>query len=573
MDTDPVHDPVHYEVFIRKNPTSRWVLEIATDQPHIALATAEELVKEGKVAAAMVTKETFDQEDRVFHSETLFKETTPDAKRKPQAMEWDPMCNSPADLYAERGRERIGGLVEAWLARKQVTCFELLHSAELVEQFEAASTEMQHAVQKFAVAEVQIRGGLTHDIIRRIQRLLDTATNRLIQADKRSAFPAIDAGNFADATEALVGDPEAVFLLGGAVAQALTLARDWREKVQRLLDLLDGAPVEGPARKLALAVLDQPLSEIILSKAGLSGIVGDCEDLAGDLSALTRLISMDAVATVAVHEPSILKVMPPLSAEAARLAERLKDDDLKGVRAAAARRVLNDLHSHKRLRPSDPAGEIEALRALVLSLTAAAGALLPEEDVVAALAARSRTLLSSDFLEVYLGEGRLAQEETRALLWLAQNVVGAANKRRAARLLQGSIFSLKFETEMLDDPSAPSMRLQTLANLQREAVRCGLVREDAKAINDRLGQLGGRVEARSQLVAQLVKAQVPAVRKLSVLLRVASGETAPLGPAADRAREEALKLVRDEAVRGELASDPAQMSAVRDLIKNAGLAA
>lgn len=569
MDTDRVH----FEVFVRKNPTSRWVLEIATDQPHIALATAEELVKEGKVAAAMVTKETFDEEARVFHSETLFKENTPDAKRKPTSVEWDPMCSSIQDLYTDRGRERIGGLVEGFLARKKATCFELLHSAELVEQLEAASTEMQHAVQKFAVAEVQIRGGVTHEMIRRIQRLLDTATNRLMQADKRCAFPAIDAGNFADAANALLGDPDQMFLLGGAVAQALGPATDWRDKVRRLLDLLDGAPADGPARKLALAVLDQPLAEIVLSKAGLSGIVGDCEDLAGDLSALTRLISMDAVAAAAVHEPAILKVMPPLSAEAARLADRLQGEDLKGVRAAAARRVLNDLHGHKRLRPADPAGEIEALRALVLSLTAAAGALLPEEEVTAALAARSRTLLSSDFLEAYLGEGRPAQEETRALLWLAQNVVGAANKRRAARLLQGSIFSLKFETEMLDDPSAPAGRLQTLASLQREAARCGLVREDAGAIHSRLGQLGGRLEARSQLVAQLMKAQVPAVRKLSVLLRVASGETAPLGPAADRAREEALKLVRDEAVRGELAADPAQMSAVRDLIKGAGIAA
>jgi hypothetical protein len=560
MDTDRVH----FEVFVRKSPTSRWVLEIATEQPHIALATAEELVKEGKVAAAMVTKETFDEEARVFNSETLFKETTPDAKRKPASVEWDPLCSSPADLYADRGRERIGGLVEGFLARKKATCFELLHSAELV---------MQHAVQKFAVAEVQIRGGVTHEMIRRIQRLLDTATSRLMQADKRGAFPAIDAGNFADAAHAVLPDPDRMFLLGGAVAQAVGHATDWRDKVRRLLDLLDGAPAEGPARSLALAVLDQPLSEIVLSKAGLAGIVGDCDDLAGDLSALTRLISMDAVAAVAIHEPAILKVMPPLSAEAARLADRLKGEDLKGVRAAAARRVLNDLHSHKRLRPSDPAGEIEALRALVLSLTTAAGALLPEEDVMAALAARSRTLLSSDFLEAYLGEGRSAQDETRALLWLAQNVVGAANKRRAARLLQGAIFSLKFETEMLEDQSPPTGRLQTLANLQREAARCGLVREDAGVIHDRLGQLGGRLEARTQLVAQLMKAQVPAVRKLQVLLRVASGDTAPLGPAADRAREEALKLVRDEAVRGELAADPAQMSAVRDLIKGSGIAA
>ena len=86
-------DAVHYEVFLRKNPTSRWVLELATDQPHVALATAEELVTSGRVAAAMVTKETFDEAQRIFHSETLFKEVVADAKRKATLQEWDPLCN------------------------------------------------------------------------------------------------------------------------------------------------------------------------------------------------------------------------------------------------------------------------------------------------------------------------------------------------------------------------------------------------------------------------------------------------------------------------------------------------
>jgi hypothetical protein len=565
---------VHFEVFVRKNPTSRWVLELATDQPHIALATAEDLVKGGRVAAAMVTKETFDEEARVFHSETLFKENAPDAKRKADMSDWNPLCASPQDLYAERGRERIAGLVEGGLARKRATCFELLHNAELVEQLEATSTEMQHAVQKFAVAEVQIRGGVTHEMIRRIQKQLDQATDRLNSHTKRGAFPKVHPSTFAEAAEGLHGNPDRLFLLGGGVAQALALAHDWDQKVRILLDLLDAAPADGPARKLALAVLDQPLAEIVLSKAGLSGIVGDCEDLAGDLSALTRLMSADAVAKVAAREPAVLKVMPQLSGEAQRLSERMTGEELKGVRAAAARRVLNELHGHKRLRPSDAAGEIEALRALVLSLTAAAGALLPEEDVTAALAARSRNLLSSDFLDAYLQDGQTAEREARALLWLAANVIGAANKRRAARLVQGAVFSLKFETEMLEDAAVPpTARLATLAALQRESARCGLVREDAKAIHDRLGQLGGRLEDKSQLLAALSKAQAPAVKKLQVLLRLASGETAPLGPGADRAREEAMKLVRDDAVRAELVRDEAQMSAVRDLIRDAGLAA
>lgn len=566
-------DAVHYEVFLRKNPTSRWVLELATDQPHVALATAEELVTSGRVAAAMVTKETFDEGARVFHSEILFKEVVADAKRKASLQEWDPLCNSPPDLYTERARERIAGLIEGWLARKTVTVFELLHSAELVEQLEATSTELQHAVQKFAVAEIQIRGGITHDLIRRIQRLLDSATDRLQSDHRRGAFPQFGPSDFAAAANKLASHPDGGYLLGGAVAQAIAPAGNWRNKVQRLLDLLDAAPPEGPGRKLALSVLDQPLAEILLSKDALGGLVGDCEDLGAVLAALARLVSREAVERAGQLDPATLEVMPSLSSEGDRLADRLSEGELVGVRAAVARRILSDLHGHKRLRPADPMGEIAVLRALVLTLTAAAGSLLPEEDVAAALAARSRTLLSTDFLETYLGDGRPAREEAQRLVWLAQSIVGAANKRRVARLLQGAIFSLKFETEILAAGEPPPARLAALAALQRSVSRCGLVAQDCKTIQDKLGLLGDRIEERSGLIAALMKSKATAIQKLSFLLRLASGETGPLGPAADRARAEALRLVKDDGLRAELSRDEDQMSAVRDLIREAGLAA
>jgi hypothetical protein len=58
-----------------------------------------------------------------------------------------------------------------------------------------------------------------------------------------------------------------------------------------------------------------------------------------------------------------------------------------------------------------------------------------------------------------------------------------------------------------------------------------------------------------------------------VLLKLACGETAPLGPAADKARNEALKLARHEATRVELSEAPDRVDAIRDLLKHASLAA
>ncbi|HEY8573624.1 hypothetical protein [Phenylobacterium sp.] len=566
-------DPlVHYEVFIRTSPTSRWALEIATDQPHIALSTAEDLVKSGRVAGAMVTKETFNEKNCTFQSETLFKEAVEGATRKATLGDWDPLCGSPDDLYTDRARERIAGLIESWLARNHVTPFELLHNAGVVEQLEAASTELQHAIQKFAIAEVQIRGGVTHEMIRRVQGLLAGAGSRLRRHAQAGVVKA-EPGGFGALAISLAGKPEDEFLLGLSVAAASAGAGSWREKAKILLDLLQAAPVEGPGRDLALSVLDQPLAEMLTSSAALQALVGDCDDLGGALIALARLIIPEAVEQAAETDPQIRRVIPQLSAEAARLAALLTADELKRARAAAAKRVLGDLHGHKRLRPSNAADEIMVLRALAMSLTAAAGALLPEEDLLAALGSRSRTLLSSDFLDAYLGEGRSARHEAESLLWLAQNVIGTANKRRAARLLQGSVFGLKFETETLAAAQGPAAQLASLAALQRAVAASSLPRADANAIEQKLGQLGGKLEAKANLVAALVRSNVSAVQKLTYLLRLAAGETAPLGLASDRARTEAMKLVREDELRAELSRDEGQVAVVRDLIQQAGLAA
>lgn len=564
---------VHYEVFVRKNPASRWVLELATDKPHVALATAEELVTNGRVAAAMVTKETFDDGARVFHSETLFKETVSDAKRKATIGDWDPLCVGPPDLYTDRARERIGGLVEGWLARNKVTAFELLHNAELVERLEAAATEMQHAVQKFAIAEVQIRGGVTHDTIRRIQRLLDQATARLTQDFRRGAFPPAEPKTFAGMADVLAGDPDGAYLLGGSISAVTAQAPGWREKLAILLALVEAAPEEGEGRKLAMAVLDQLLAEMLVSDAALQALVGEADDLGGSLMVLTRLIAPQPVYQAAERDPRVREVLPALPDEAARLAERLATGELRRARTQAAKRVLADLHGHKRLRPSDPVQEVMVLRALTLALTATPSAVVAEEEVLTALGARSRSLLSGDFLEGYLGEGRSARSEAEALLWLAHNVTGAANKRRAGRLVQASVSSLRFETEATTVGQSPAAQLAALAGLQRMVAQCGLLREEEQAVCQRLGRFGKQIEAKAQLVATLLKSKASTIQKLTFLLRLASGEMAPLGGAADLARAEALKLIKDDGFRAELASDEAGLTQVRDLLQQAGLAA
>ncbi|MFX8887359.1 hypothetical protein ABTM83_20160, partial [Acinetobacter baumannii] len=81
----------------------------------------------------------------------------------------------------------------------------------------------------------------------------------------------------------------------------------------------------------------------------------------------------------------------------------------------------------RRLRPSDPDGEIDILRALAMALTASAPKLLPLEDVQAAFVERSKALVGSDFVSAYLAGRPTAVAEVEALIRLAENVTGAIN--------------------------------------------------------------------------------------------------------------------------------------------------
>ena len=194
-------------------------------------------------------------------------------------------------------------------------------------------------------------------------------------------------------------------------------------------------------------------------------------------------------------------------------------------------------------------------------------------SVQLAFSTRSKMLVTSEFVSDYLGAGRSPREEVEALIWLTENVIGQANKRQAGQWLRHAVASLRLEQSVRQSPESPAAKLQMLTGLQRAVGRCGLTAEDCGPIQAVLGQLGGQIEADVHLTAAIAKAKAPAFHRLSLLLKLAAGETAPLGPAADRAKFEALKLARSGDARQELARTPDHMEAIRNLLNQLGVAA
>lgn len=568
--------PVHYEVYIRKTAPSSWSLQIATEDRSHAIDTAEDLLRDGRAAAVRVTKETLDPDTMEFNSVTVLTRGVPEMRQSKVMVEdtSGPRCSTPYELYAPMAREQIGRVLEDWLRRQGVTAFELLHRPDLAERLDASGVELQHAIQKIAVPESQADGKPVHDLVRHYQKLSDAAIERLVMAGRKSRFPSLEHHSLADLAHRLEGQTERAFIMGGIVSTALSGLKDGRARLDRLMDLAERAPADGPPRAMVLVPIEQILCEMLGSRSGLADILGPSLDQGAALAAVVRMVAPREVGMLVKQDSRMALQVPAVEGPAARLGARIEIAEFPLLSAALARMVLRELMSPRRLRPADAAGEIDILRALATSLTATAGRLLTLEEVQSAFNERSKALVTADFVASYVKGCATVLCEAEALTRLCENVTGVANKRSAARWLSACVGSLRFETEMRQaSGQTAAQKLGVLAQLQRAVRACGLSERDETDICSSVGAVGGTVETEARIVTMLARSPAPPPQKLSVLLRMAAGETAPLGPAADHAKAEAIKLFRAPEARAALAAAPETLAPLKTLMKAAGLAA
>jgi hypothetical protein len=566
--------PVHYELYLRKTAPSSWSLILATEDRKHAVDTAEELLRDKQAVAVRVTKETLDPDTMEFDSVTVLTRGVPEAPKKRATAETDQAgCMAPTDLYTPHARALIGRVLEDWLMRNGVTAFELLHRPDLLERLEASGVEVQHAIQKVAIPESQATGQPTHELIRHYQKLVGQAMERVIVAGRKEIFPDLANRSLADVAQRLAGSPERSFVMGGVISGALKGLSGARARLNRLMDLADRAPADGPPRAMVMVVIEQIMCEQLATRTSLAEILGPGLDQGGSLAAVVRMVAPREIDALFRHDPRMALLMPAVDGPAARLGARLEAGEYPILAAALARMVLRELMSPRRLRPSDAAGEIDILRTLALSLTATAGRLLTLEEVQSAFTERSKSIVTADFVQAYADPCETVLCEAEQLTRLCENVTGAANKRSAARWLAACVTSLRFETEMRASGPTAARKLLVLAQLSRSVRASALSEHDTEQINGAIGQVGGVVEAEARLIAQVSRAPAPLHQKLAALLRLAAGETAPLGPAADRARVEAIRLFRSPETRAALTDAPETIGPLKGLMKAAGLAA
>ena len=568
---------IHYEVYIRKTAPAPWALQMATEERAVAMETAEELLRDDRAAAVRVTKETLDPETMEFQSLTLMTKGAPEIKRKRLVSEdqTGPRCLAPTDLYEPLARETIGRVLEDWLKRQGVTTLELLHRPDLAERLEASGLELQHAIQKVAIPESQAVGQPVHDLVRHYQKLAERTLERVVAAGRRELFPGLENRSIADLAHRLSGKSERGFIMGGIVAGALKGLRGGRARVDKLMDLAEGAPMDGPPHALVMVPIEQILCEIMATRTSLADVLGPSLDQGASLAAVVRMVAPKEVAALIAQDEKLALQIPAVTGPAARLGERLQEGQFPLLASTLARMVLRELMSPRRLRPGDAVGEIDIMRTLAMILTATAGRLLTLEEVQSAFSERSKSIITADFVAAFVAPCDTVLCEAESLTRLCENVTGNANKRSAARWLAACINSLRFESEMRSSASgrSPAQALAILAGLQRTVLTCSLAEREEQEIVTAIGLVGSGVETEARLILMLTRAKATLHQKLTALLKMAAGETAPLGPVADRAKAEALKLLRQPENREALSRSPQALVPIKALMQAAGLAA
>ncbi len=180
--------PTHYEMFVRRTAQGAWTLEMASEHREQIVEAAEELYQSRKGLSVKVSKEVLDPETGEYSSATILSKGVEEAQARARvAVDAAPPCQTPHDLYSPVAREKISRLLEDWLRREKVTAFELLHRPDLAQKLDASVHEIQHVVQKLAIAESHDTG---HDLHERARPRAQGVVVDLVDPDVVRAEPA-----------------------------------------------------------------------------------------------------------------------------------------------------------------------------------------------------------------------------------------------------------------------------------------------------------------------------------------------------------------------------------------------
>lgn len=554
------HGKIHFEVFMKKHRKAGWTLADACDDREAAIALAKKLLCDLPKGSVRVSKERFDDDARVFRSATIFEEGVEKfALEADKTGDGSLPCLTPDDLSNPAARDTIHRVLDSWLERQQVTPMELLHRPDLVEKLETGGTEMQHAVQKVAVASAKEGDSSVHAYVKQLNELVGKALTRVYQDGRSGKLPKFPASkSFRDMVEEIYAKPSA-YRLRAAISDRLGEARSYRDKVRLLLDFSDDLPADRTAAEAAITEVDAFLAEMLGFDSGLSGLVGQTADLGEEIQRLADIFTGKA-------DADSLKTAPDM---ARRLAAKLAKGDLEWTKSAIARRILTQLRKPRRMKPDDVTLEVELARALAQQLIMAQGPDLPAQSLQDAFSQRSSRLLTPETIGDYLVESADAGVEIDRLLALEENIVGAQNKRKLAGYIRAALGAHKTETFFLRGAGGPTERLAGLVARQKRVAAGHFPPENEAELMAAFDAIGVRILEETRLLERVADGDRPALDRAAALLKLATTGILPRGDCTTFAQTRALRLLRSDMGLKEAQADTdrTKLSEIEGLLK------
>ena len=538
---------IHYEVFFKKNRKAGWALVEAHDSRDPAIKQAHSLLAKNKDGSARVTKETFDTEKRAFRSVPVFEggaEAYGEVREKDNEARLP--CLTPDDLSKPHARHTIKRVLTGWLERMQALPMELLHRADLVESLEASGTELQHAVQKVAVASARDQDANVQTLVKQLNELVQKALGRVYRDARDAKLPEYPKkAKFSDIATGIFSGDKRAYTLRAAMADRLRHERKYADKLEALLDMADHLPTDEDARQFALTEVDSYVAEVISFAAGREALLGKCKDLGETVERLTCLFDGDGKADA-------LRLAPKC---ARRLADWTHSREFDGCRAVIAQTLLKELERPARLRPSSVREEVRLARDLASRLVISSDSLLPTDGLIKTFTARSARLLQPETIDELLRHARDIDEEVERLLMLEENLVGEVNKSKLAGYVRSTIGSAQADGYYVRGDGKPLERLARLTAHQARVLKGTYPREAKQELAAKFDEIGVKLIDQSKILNMVESGDRPALDKATALLRLATGGALPLGRCSSDAQARALRQIKSAAGASEAASD------------------
>ncbi|MBO6796024.1 hypothetical protein [Maricaulis sp.] len=529
---------LHFEIFLKKNRNAGWALHDALPVRDDAIRKAHALLREFKDGSVLVTKENFDDGERKFRSVPIFEgghdryQIETDNDREATLP-----CLTPDDLAKPHARETIRRSLTGWFERNKAVPMELLHRPDLVETLEASGTELQHAVQKIAVASAQDSDADVQTFVKQLNDLVQRGLKRIYKDQRDGRIPTYPKGkDFAEVAADIHAKDSRAYTLRGAMADALMGKRSYGDKLDALLDMSEQLPEDEKAREFARAEVDGYLADVIGFEAGGEALLGKCNDLGETIERLICLYDGDPHADAMNMAPS----------GARRMAKRISAGELDECRTYIGQRLLKELEKPKRLRPKSVREEVRLARELAQKLVTCAGQDLPLDQMSKAFTARSARLLQPETIDELLRFSNDASEELDRLLQLEENIVGDANKAKLAGYVRTALGSNQTDQYFVRGDGKPLERMSLLTSHQTRILRSKFNEADKADLSGMIDQMGLKIIDDTKILNAVEAGPRPALDKAEGLLKLATAGALPAGQCRTDAQARALRQIKSE---------------------------